>query len=588
MDKHIILTCPKCGSRHRLKGVERAKNFVCPDCRTPIKPGSDLMSDELTVESGALISGGSGRVGGKKKNPLEGQSIAGCRLLEKVGQGGMGVVYRAHHPRLDKVVALKVLSLKSDSGEYAKRFLEEARAAAKLEHENIVQVYDVGEDNGTYYIIMQFIDGESVEDVIWREGGIEPGRAAHILREACGALKVAHDKGLIHRDVKPENIFISRDGSVKLGDFGLVRDTSKDLHITATGIILGTPFYMAPEQFKGEAVDKRADVYALGISFFHMLAGMRPFDGDTPYAVMNKHLHETLPDIINKKYDVSAELADIAKKMCAKKVEDRYQSVDEVIEDIDAYLGVGRVVAKKSPILIVMVIVLVIVLGVVTYLLMRSRSEMEEIRALLARGGVDNVREAVERLSPSSNEELKTEVGRVALAEVDKVLQNPDAASSPEKVEATKKILKKLDAATPGSVLRKKEKVVAMGFREADRIDRTKHRFIKQAQEDRAGELLNAYRNLDSTLDVRVDKVRSGLKGVAKANTSEADEPVSDKEWNEFLGFIEAAEECVSLKDFQTARALVANFLKDSSRKVRERTREFLEELNRTEVEGNK
>ncbi len=270
------------------------------------------------------------------------QQIPGFQILSKLGQGAMAVVFKAKQLSLDRIVAIKVLPKKlSENKEFVDRFYREGRAAAKLNHPNIVQAYDVGEAGGYHYFVMEFIDGQTVYDLLTDGKSASESDSLRIILQTARALEHAHKQGFIHRDVKPKNIMITKESVVKLADMGLAREVSDYEAATAeAGRAYGTPYYISPEQIRGEIkIDFRADIYALGATFYHMVTGRVPFDGTTPSAVMHKHLKEPLvpPDHINPR--LSAGVGEIIEVMMAKKAEDRYRSTEELIIDLEA---VGR------------------------------------------------------------------------------------------------------------------------------------------------------------------------------------------------------------------------------------------------------
>ena len=216
-------------------------------------------------------------------------------VLERIAAGGMGEVYRAHDAVLAREVAVKVLhrSLASDAG-FVDRFRREARAAATLNHPNIVAVYDWGAVDGIYYMVMEFVHGRSVRDLLNAGGGLAPTQAVEILRQTLMALEHAHAKGIVHRDLKPENILLTAEGTVKLTDLGLARAFA-DAKNTHAGAVTGTVQYLAPEQIRGEPADPRSDLYSLGVVAFELLTGRLPFGGETPMAIAYKHLSERVP-----------------------------------------------------------------------------------------------------------------------------------------------------------------------------------------------------------------------------------------------------------------------------------------------------
>ncbi|MDP9300912.1 MAG: protein kinase, partial [Actinomycetota bacterium] len=216
-------------------------------------------------------------------------------VLERIAAGGMGEVFRAHDAVLAREVAVKVLhrSLSSDPG-FVERFRREARAAATLNHPNIVAVYDWGAVDGIYYMVMEYVRGRSVRELLNASGRLAPSQAADIIRQTLAALEHAHAKGIVHRDLKPENILITTDGVVKLTDLGLARAFA-DARNTRAGAVTGTVQYLAPEQIRGEPADPRSDLYSLGIVAYELLTGELPYTGETPMAIAYKHLSNRVP-----------------------------------------------------------------------------------------------------------------------------------------------------------------------------------------------------------------------------------------------------------------------------------------------------
>ena len=283
------------------------------------------------------------------KDPLIGKVLGNCRLLKKIGEGGMGAVYQAHHIGLNKMMAVKILPPTfSRDEERVKRFIREARAAAKLEHHNIVQTLNIGKQEGLYFIIMQYVQGESLDVMIKRKRKLSMPEATRIIKESAVALSVAHQQNIIHRDVKPENIMLTLKGEVKLMDFGLARVMDEVSNLSRTGDIMGTPHYLAPEQAHGQKVDARCDIYALGVTYYHALTGSRPFEGTTPMTVILKHLNAQMPDPHQLTPDLRDSVCQVLKKMTAKKPGQRYQSMAELIRVLET-LPIGQVAASTQP-----------------------------------------------------------------------------------------------------------------------------------------------------------------------------------------------------------------------------------------------
>lgn len=269
------------------------------------------------------------------------QQIPGYILQKRVGAGAMAVVYRAKQISLDRVVAVKILPKKlSKNPEFVERFYREGKAAAALNHPNIVQAIDVGEAGGFHYFVMEFVEGLTVYDELASGKAYSEDEAVGIIRRVAEALLHAHEKGIIHRDVKPKNIMLTGDRIPKLADMGLARAASdRELAMAEAGRAYGTPYYISPEQIRGEVnIDQRADIYSLGATFYHMVTGRVPFEGPTPSVVMHKHLKETLtpPDHLNRK--LTAGCAAAIEMMMAKRPGERYPNVRAVIEDLDLLL----------------------------------------------------------------------------------------------------------------------------------------------------------------------------------------------------------------------------------------------------------
>lgn len=274
-----------------------------------------------------------------KESKAAANQIPGYKVLGKLGSGAMAVVYKARQLSLDRIVAVKVLPKRfTEKSDYIKRFYKEGKTAAKLNHNNIVQAIDVGEVGGLYYFVMEYVEGKTLYDDLSRGKIFSEQEALEIVIQLANALAHAHAQGLIHRDVKPKNIMINTDGVVKLADMGLARETS-DIKAAKheEGKAFGTPYYIAPEQIRGEVnIDGRADIYALGATLFHMVTGRVPFEASTPSEVMRKHLKEPLtpPDHINT--SLSAGIAEVIEIMMAKKKQDRYSSMEEMLTDLTA------------------------------------------------------------------------------------------------------------------------------------------------------------------------------------------------------------------------------------------------------------
>ncbi len=270
-------------------------------------------------------------------------------LSHLVARGGMAEVYRARDQLLDRPVALKVLfpELSVDRS-FVERFRREAQAAANLSHPNIVPVFDWGEDNGTYFIVMEFVDGRALSSILRTAGPLHPDRAAEIAADVAGALAYAHRHGVVHRDVKPGNVLITEEGTIKVTDFGIARAVNTEESLTQTGAVMGTATYFSPEQAEGMGVDSRSDIYSLGVVIFEMVTGRPPFLGDTPVAVASKHVREHPPAPREINPGVPPDLEAIILKCLAKSPDHRYATGDDLRIDL-LHFREGRAVGATSP-----------------------------------------------------------------------------------------------------------------------------------------------------------------------------------------------------------------------------------------------
>jgi serine/threonine-protein kinase len=291
----------------------------------------------------------------RPKDPFIGREILNgqFQVLEKIGTGGMGSVYRAAQPAMNRTVAIKILHPKlAGRKDLTSRFRREARAMSQLTHPNTVKVFMYGEleDDGSLYIVMEMLEGKNLNQTVRKEGPLPIERAIPILIQCCGALQEAHDLGIVHRDLKPENIFLSRQGGIadypKVLDFGLAKVTERQMQpgsviLTQEGMVFGTPEFMSPEQAQGKTLDARSDIYSLAVILYEVLTGKLPFSARTPMEYIQKHvmepailLNERVPD---KKFP--AGLEDVLKRALAKKPDERFQSAAEFGEALRPYGG---------------------------------------------------------------------------------------------------------------------------------------------------------------------------------------------------------------------------------------------------------
>ncbi|MBN2710901.1 MAG: serine/threonine protein kinase [Planctomycetes bacterium] len=264
-----------------------------------------------------------------------GRRIGGYEILGKVGEGGLGVVYKARQLSMGRTVALKVLHEKwVGDDEFRKRFLVEARLVGRLSHQNLIQVFDVGRYKDTLFYSMEFIDGETVEDVLDRDGAMDVKVALHIMFQVARALQYLGNKKIVHRDVKPGNIMMTKDSIAKLGDFGFVKSSLESV-LSSEGEVLGTPDYISPEAAMGEKeLDFRSDLYSLGASFYHMLTGNPPFGGSGS-DVMEAHIKDQIPAIESIMPNLPARAIEIVNTLMEKNPSDRYQSFKDLFEDLE-------------------------------------------------------------------------------------------------------------------------------------------------------------------------------------------------------------------------------------------------------------
>src|SRR5215212_8032127 len=265
-------------------------------------------------------------------------------VLDTLGEGGMARVYLAHDNVLDREVALKVLreQYAGDEG-FVERFKREAKNAAALNHPSIVQVYDQGRaEDGTYYMAMEYVRGGTLKDLIKSEAPLVPSEAARIASRVAEALALAHDRGIVHRDIKPQNVLLNPAGEAKVADFGIARAASSK-SITETNLVLGTSAYMSPEQVRGERAGPASDLYSLGVVLYEMLTGEQPYRADDPIATAMKHIDEPPPHPLRANPTVPKALDALVVKLLAKRPEDRYASAALLAEDL------GRVRAGGLP-----------------------------------------------------------------------------------------------------------------------------------------------------------------------------------------------------------------------------------------------
>jgi serine/threonine-protein kinase len=261
-------------------------------------------------------------------------------LARPLGGGGMAKVYLAHDEVLDRDVAIKLLREQySDDEEFVERFKREAQSAAALTHPNIVSIFDRGRsEGGDYYIAMEYVPGGTLKERLVRDGALSPGVAAGVAEQIADALAAAHEKGVIHRDIKPQNVLVTRSGDVKVTDFGIARAASSSV-VTATSVVLGTAGYMSPEQARGEPVGPASDLYSVGVVLYEMLTGNLPFEAESPFALAMQHVNQPPPSPRAANPEVPEALDAITMKLLAKDPKDRYQSANALAGDLERVRG---------------------------------------------------------------------------------------------------------------------------------------------------------------------------------------------------------------------------------------------------------
>ncbi len=268
------------------------------------------------------------------------EKIGQYTVVSQIGRGGMGIVYKARDESLNRFVAIKVLTEQLlEDATVRQRFVREAQAAAGLSHPNIVQIYFIGEDKGNPFFVMEYVSGRSLDQLLRTEGQIDNPRATQIILQAAHGLAAAHDKGIIHRDIKPANLILDDRGLLKIADFGLALPVDAQTQLTATGMFVGTPGYLAPEQCAGEKVDNRTDIYALGVSFYLLLTGTPPFRGDSPLALVKQIMDTEPADVSTLNPKVDPVTRRILGRMMAKDRGQRYQNCHELIADLEESLA---------------------------------------------------------------------------------------------------------------------------------------------------------------------------------------------------------------------------------------------------------
>jgi eukaryotic-like serine/threonine-protein kinase len=346
LNKYQVLDALEIQSLQRVKASARTD----PESRQPQKIGEIFVERHLlelrSVQKILLIQ--------KRRRgiatPGSINKFGAYEIVSVLGQGGMGLVYKARDPSNDRIIALKVLALRlTDDAEFIARFEREVQTSRELSHPNIVAALGSGTDEGQPYLAMEYIEGTSLGRLLQTNGALSERRALEIARDISAALEHAHSRGVIHRDIKPDNVLLGNDRVVKLTDFGLAKLLRQDQRLTQSGIAIGTPHYISPEQVEASRyIDHRADLYSLGAMLFHMLTGKVPFDGATNNDVMLLHLHEKLRDPRDLNPKISTAATQVVRKLMAKKASERYETAAQVREDLEAVLTSRKLRHAKS------------------------------------------------------------------------------------------------------------------------------------------------------------------------------------------------------------------------------------------------
>jgi len=308
--------CPKCNHENP------DDTIYCGKCTTPLKLPQDIEVTE-TIET-------------LKDELTTGSTFAGrYQIIEELGKGGMGKVYKVHDTKIKEKIALKLIKPEiAKDKKTIERFNNELRLARKIRHKNICQMFDLGEEQGTHFITMEFVPGQDLKGLIRQTGQLAVGTTINIAKQICEGLTEAHKLDVVHRDLKPSNIMIDKDGNVRIMDFGIARSLEAK-GITGAGVMIGTPEYISPEQVEGKEADQRADIYSLGVILYEMVTGRVPFEGDTPLSIAYKHKHEAPQDPRKINAQIPDDLSHLILKCLEKDKENRYQSTGELRTELE-------------------------------------------------------------------------------------------------------------------------------------------------------------------------------------------------------------------------------------------------------------
>ncbi len=328
------LRCPACRRRFTVPDYQANRRYKCAPCNAYL----EILAEEILKAHEPAPPPAPAR-----KDPLEGRVFGGFRLTRRIAKGGMGVVYLGEHPENGKKAAVKILTEEfSKMPGIQARFKREGTAGGRLEHDNIAAVLDMGQEDNYAFIATEFVEGGSIEDLIYKQKRVPPARAVEILCDLLAGLHHAHENGVIHRDIKPANVLLTAEGRAKVVDFGLAKDAEANTILTLSGSVMGTPSYMSPEQAMGEKVGPEADIYSCGIILYQMLTGRKPFEGKSIVDTLSKHINEPLPSARALIPEVPEALERVMRRMTAKDPRKRYSKPAEAARDLRRSIGAAE------------------------------------------------------------------------------------------------------------------------------------------------------------------------------------------------------------------------------------------------------
>jgi predicted Ser/Thr protein kinase len=354
-----VLRCPSCSRRYTVPDFQAQRRYKCEPCRAYLEVVVDENLQPAAVQAPPAGAGAgappaapsAAPLPAARKDPFEGKTLGNYRILRRIAKGGMGAVYLGERLEGGGQFAVKILT-----EEFSKmpgiqgRFKREATATGKLEHPNIVQTHEMGREENWIFIVMEYVDGGSLVDLIVKEKRLPPRRAVEIMCDILSGLHHAHERGIVHRDIKPGNVLLTSAGRAKVIDFGLAKDAEAQTILTLSGNVVGTPAYMAPEQAKGEGAGPPADQYSCGILTWLMLTGKKPFEGKSLVDTLNKQINEPLPSARALVPDLPEAIEKVIKRMAAKDPAKRFASLLDAARELRRAAGIAEPAAEASPV----------------------------------------------------------------------------------------------------------------------------------------------------------------------------------------------------------------------------------------------